>query len=49
MVTIVKAYNYSPNMGAAVNHPLSDDVMRKSHVAAGSTKETMVIPIAVLA
>lgn len=38
-----------PNMGAAVSQPLSADVIWKSHVAAGSTNDTMVIPMAVFA
>lgn len=40
---------YLPNIGAAVSHPLSAEVMRKSQVAAGSTNETMVMPMAVFA
>lgn len=37
----------SPNIGAAVNKPLSLDDMRKSHVADGKTNEIIVIPMAV--
>lgn len=38
-----------PNIGAAVSQPLSADVILKSHVAAGNTKDTIVIPMAVFA
>lgn len=38
---------YLPSIGAAVNHPLSAEVIWKSHVAEGKTKDNIVMPTAV--
>lgn len=43
------AFEVLPNIGAAVSQPLSADVIWKSHVAAGKTNDTIVMPMAVFA
>lgn len=39
---------FLPSIGAAVNHPLSDEDIWKSQVAEGRTNDIIVIPTAVL-